>query len=111
MTRRAFSVYFSNIVVSLATGARHCTNLTERSLPSGILFLLRCSPGLRASVAGFVVPITVITAISFVFLRVLCGKSSWFSDHGDSGDSCSPLPASLSQTPTPHKRFVENKNQ
>jgi hypothetical protein len=27
------------------------------------------------------------------------------------GDSCSPLPMSLSQDPTPHKRFVENKSR
>jgi hypothetical protein len=32
-------------------------------------------------------------------------------DDGDSGDPCGPLPASLSQAPTPHKRFVENKSQ
>jgi hypothetical protein len=32
-------------------------------------------------------------------------------DLGDSGDSYSPLPASLSQTPTPHNTFVEYKSQ
>jgi len=32
-------------------------------------------------------------------------------DHGDFGDSFSPLPASLSQSPTPHNTFVENKGQ
>jgi hypothetical protein len=42
----------------------------------------------------FAFPITAITAIT-----------------RDSGDSCGPLPASLSQDPTPHKRFVENKSQ
>ena len=29
----------------------------------------------------------------------------------DDGDSCDPLPASLSHRPTPHKRFVESKGQ
>jgi hypothetical protein len=32
-------------------------------------------------------------------------------DPGDSGDSCGPLPVTLSHRPTPHKRFVENKSQ
>jgi hypothetical protein len=32
-------------------------------------------------------------------------------DSGDHGDSCGPLPASLSQSPTPRRRFVENKSQ
>ena len=29
----------------------------------------------------------------------------------DHGDSCGPLPAFFSQTPTGHRRFVENKHQ
>jgi hypothetical protein len=48
---------------------------------------LRISLCLRASVVGFSFPIT--------------------RDHGD---SCSPLPVSLSHDPTPHRRFVENKS-
>jgi hypothetical protein len=50
-----------------------------------------CSPRLRASVVGFGFPIP--------------------RDVGDLGDSYSLLPASLSQTPTPHNTFVEYKSQ
>jgi hypothetical protein len=32
-----------------------------------------------------------------------------FPDLGDVGDSCGPLPASLSHRPTGHRRFVTNK--
>jgi len=32
-------------------------------------------------------------------------------DYGDVGDFHGPLPASLSQRPTPHSTFVENKSQ
>jgi len=42
---------------------------------------------------------------------VLPGWGGMTRDVGDSGDSCSPLPMSLSQTPTPHRTFVENKHQ
>jgi hypothetical protein len=43
-------------------------------------------------VNGFAFPITAMTAIT-----------------RDYGDAQSPLPASFSHRPTPHRRFVENK--
>ena len=51
---------------------------------------------------------------SFVSLRVLCGQRFGFPMTRDVGDHpifCSPLPASFSQRPTPHRRFVDNKSQ
>jgi len=55
-------------------------------------------------------------SLSFVFLRVLCGKSFGFfrsramtAISRDSGDSCGPLPASLSQDPTPLYVLLKTK--
>ena len=55
---------------------------------------LRSPLVLRVSVAGF----------GFCFSQ----SRAITRDHGDSR---SPLPASLSQNPTPHRRFVESKGQ
>ena len=44
-------------------------------------------------------------------VKLLVSRSRRSPDHRISRSFCGPLPASFSQAPTPHKRFVENKSQ
>jgi hypothetical protein len=87
-------------------------DLNRRSPPPSPLSSIRNTKRLRDLIPDFIA--AILDPVSSLFIRgeVLLFRSRAMSAMTrDSGDSCSPLPVSLSPRPTPPYRFVENKSQ